>query len=48
MCFTLMNTSPWILKDRVLMISRGAEGQWRSEVVEEEMKEFMRSIQCNV
>ena len=48
MCFTLTNTSPQILEDRVLMISRGAKGQWRSEIVEEETKEFARSIQCDI
>ena len=30
------------------MISRGAEGQQRSEIVEEETKEFARSIQCDI
>ena len=48
MCFALMNTSPWILEDRVLTISRGAEGERRSEIVEEEMEEFAGSIQCNI
>ena len=48
MCFALTNTSPWILEDRVLMISRGAEGQQRSEIAEEEMEEFMESIQCDI
>ena len=48
MCFASMNTSPWISEDRVLMISRGAEGQWRSEIAEEGMEEFMGSIQCNI
>ena len=35
MCFTLMNTSPWTSEDRVPTISRGAKGQWRSEIAEE-------------
>ena len=48
MCFALTNTSPWILEDRVPTISRGAEGQWRSEIVEEETEEFMGSIQCDI
>ena len=48
MCFTLMNTSPWISEDRVLMISRSAEGQWRSEIAEEGMEEFTGSIQCDI
>ena len=43
-----MNTSPWISEDRVPMISWGAKGQWRSEIVEEEMEEFMGSIQCDI
>ena len=30
------------------MISRGAEGQQRSEIVEEEMEEFTGSIQCDI
>ena len=30
------------------MISRGAEGQWRSEIVEEGMEEFVGSIQCDI
>ena len=47
MCFTLMNTSPQISEDRVLMISRGAEGQQRSEIVEG-MEKFMRSFQCDI
>ena len=38
MCFALMNTSPWISEDRVLMISRGAAGQQRSEIAEEEQR----------
>ena len=33
-CFALMNTSPQISEDRVPMISRGAEGQWKAEVTE--------------
>ena len=48
MCFALMNTSPQISEDRILTISRGAEGQWRSEIAEEEMEEFVGSIQCNI
>ena len=48
MCFTLTNTSPRISEDRVLTISRGAEGQQRSEIAEEEMEEFVGSIQCNI
>ena len=48
MCSTLTNTSSQILEDRVPMISRGAEGQWRSEIVEEGTEEFMGSIQCNI
>ena len=51
MCFALTNTSPWISEDRVLTISRGAEGQWRSEIAEEEMEEteeFAGSNQCNI
>ena len=48
MCFTLMNTSPQISEGRVLMISRGAKGQWRSEIAEEEMEEFAGSNQCNI
>ena len=48
MCFALTNTSPWISKDRVPTISRGAEGQQRSEKVEEETEEFMGSIQCDI
>ena len=43
-----MNTSPWISEDRVPMISRGAKGQQRSAVVEEETEEFTGSIQCNI
>ena len=38
MCFILTNTSPWISEDRVPTISRGAEGQRRSEVAEEERR----------
>ena len=48
MCFAFMNTSPWISEDRVPMISGSAEGQQRSEIVEEEMEEFTGSIQCNI
>ena len=48
MCFALTNTSPQILEDRVLTISRGAEGQRRSEIAEEEMEEFAGSIQCDI
>ena len=48
MCFALMNTSPQISEDRVPMISRGAEGQWRSEIVEEGTEEFVGSIQCKI
>ena len=48
MCFALMNTSPQISENRVLTISQGAEGQWRSEIVEEETVEFAGSIQCNI
>ena len=48
MCFALTNTSPQILEGRVLTISRGAKGQWRSEIAEEEMEEFAGSIQCNI
>ena len=48
MCFALTNTSPWISEDRVLMISRGAKGQQRSEIAEEETEEFAGSIQCNI
>ena len=48
MCFTLMNTSPWISEDRVPTISRSAEGQWRSEIAEEGMEEFAGSIQCDI
>ena len=48
MCFALMNTSPCISEDRILTISRGAKGQQRSEIVEEEMEEFTGSIQCNI
>ena len=48
MCFALTNTSPQISEDRVLTISRGAEGQQRSEIAEEEMEEFTGSIQCNI
>ena len=42
-----MNTSPRISEDRVLMISRGSKGQWRSEIAEEGTEEFMGSIQCD-
>ena len=48
MCFTLMNTSPQISGDRVLMISEGAEGQQRSEIAEERTGEFAKSIQCDI
>ena len=48
MCFALMNTSPRILEDRVLTISRDAEGQWRSEIAEEGTEEFVGSIQCDI
>ena len=48
MCFALTNTSPWILEDKVLTISRGAEGQQRSEIVEEGTEEFAGSIQCDI
>ena len=48
MCFTLTNTSPRISEDRVLTISRGAEGQQRSEIAEEGMEEFAGSIQCDI
>ena len=48
MCFALTNTSPRILEDRVPMISRGAEGQWRSGIAEEETEEFAGSIQCDI
>ena len=48
MCFALTNTSPWISEDRVLMISRDAKGQQRSEIVEEGMEEFTGSIQCDI
>ena len=48
MCFALMNTSPHISEDRVLTISRGAKGQQRSEIVEEETEEFAGSIQCDI
>ena len=41
MCFALTNTSPWISEDRVLTISRGAEGQQRSEIAEEGTEEFV-------
>ena len=41
MCFTLMNTSPQISEDRVPTISRGAEGQQRSEIAEEGTEEFV-------
>ena len=30
------------------MISRGAKGQWRSEIAEEGMEEFAGSIQCDI
>ena len=30
------------------MISRGAEDQWRSEIAEEGMEEFVGSIQCDI
>ena len=33
-----MNTSPQISEDRVPMISRGAEGQRKAEVTEEEQR----------
>ena len=48
MCFALTNTSPRISEDRVLTISRGAEGLRRSEIVEEGMEEFAGSIQCDI
>ena len=48
MCFALMNTSPQISEDRVPMISRGAKGQQRSEIAEEEMEEFTGSFQCDI
>ena len=48
MCFALMNTSPWISEDRVLMISGSAKGQQRSEIAEEGTEEFVGSIQCNI
>ena len=48
MCFALMNTGPWILEGRVLMISKEAEGHWRSEIAEEGMEEFAGSIQCDI
>ena len=48
MCFALMNTSPWISEDRVLMISGSAEGQQRSEIAEEGTEEFVGSIQCDI
>ena len=48
MCFALTNTSPWISENRVLMISRDAEGQQRSEIAEEGTEEFMGSIQCDI
>ena len=48
MCFALMNTSPWILENRVPTISQGAEGQQRSEIAKEEMVEFAGSIQCDI
>ena len=38
MCFALTNTSPRISEDRVPMISRGAEGQQKAEVTEEERR----------
>ena len=37
-CFALTNTSPQISEDRVPMISRGAKGQWKAEVTEEERR----------
>ena len=43
-----MNTSPQISEDRILPISRGAKGQWRSEIAEEGTEEFVGSIQCNI
>ena len=43
-----MNTSPWILEDRVPTISRDAEGQRRSEIAGEGMEEFVGSIQCDI
>ena len=48
MCFTLMNTSPQISEDRVLMISGSAEAQRRSEIAEEGREEFAGSIQCDL
>ena len=48
MCFSLTNTSPQISEDRVPTISRGAEGQRRSEIAEEETEEFVGSIQCDI
>ena len=48
MCFTLMNTGPWISEDRIPTISRGAKGQWRSEIAEEGTEEFVGSIQCDI
>ena len=48
MCFALMNTSPQTSEDRVLTISRGAEGQRRSEIAEEGTEEFAGSIQCDI
>ena len=51
MCFALTNTSPWISGDRVPMISRVAEGQWRSEITKEEqrsLQEVFNVIQCDI
>ena len=48
MCFALTNTSPQTSEDRVPTISRGAKGQWRSEIAEEGMEEFAGSIQCDI
>ena len=48
MCFALTNTSPWISENRVPTISRGAEGQWRSEIAEKGTEEFVGSIQCDI
>ena len=48
MCFALTNTSPQISGDRVPTISRGAEGQRRSEIAEEGTEEFVGSIQCDI
>ena len=48
MCFTLTNTSPQISEDSVPMITRGAEGQQRSEIAEEGTEEFTGSIQCDI